>query len=261
MSIFTSKSAEKAPPPAPAVIPAWADTPAMQALCRVAPRWAEIRTKQGELSARKEALYAELRPLNRRLSARGEFNSWVVASEAADRARAAAAPPLKEIRASPQAAALLGPLTPAPRAPPAPLTRAKSSDRARMDEIVAELAVIDEAFELLDPPVSGGGRGQMEKLYLEGCRKFCDEVRPEYDALAAKFCAALVALGEATVEYNAFVRETLRGIAWESLRPIRVSQLLGDPLDPSSELRQLLALAAERRHFDPADLPAAWPGK
>ncbi len=246
---------------APASAPAWAQSEPMRALCKLAPRWAEIKTKMLELSERKEALYAELRPLIEMLSRRGEFNSLRVAERAMTQALAAGAPPAKEIKASPRAAALLGPLAPAPRAPEPPYTPVRGPDRDRFDEIVSEIVVIDEALALLAAPMPGKRRSEVEDMYLAGCEKYCEAMRPEFDAIVARFCAAVVELGKAKAEYDDFTKDKLRGIAWTSLRPIDPLPLVGDPTDPSSALRLALTLAAEHGHFDLASLPTNWKGR
>jgi hypothetical protein len=68
----------------------------------------------------------------------------------------------------------------------------------------------------------------------------------------------LLALGRATVAHNRFVEERLCGVRWGSLRPIRLANLLGNPLDATSELRRVLAWAAENGRFDLLQIPEDW---
>jgi len=253
----TAKKAPDSKADSSAATPAWAQTEPIKAICRLAPRWVEIRNKELELGERREALYAELRPLIARLSKDHQFDSLAMAINAGRQALESAAP-AKAIEASPRAAALLGPLMPAPRAPERPAARPSHPDRPRYDEILGEIAAIDEALALLNAPLPGKRRSEAEDSYLAGCEKYCEAVKPEFDAIVARFYAAVVELGKAKVEYDEFVRERLRGVAWASLRPIDPLPLLGDPTDPASPLRLALAGAAEHGHFNLAGLPDAW---
>jgi hypothetical protein len=194
----------------------------MRELCKLAPKWAAIRSKQIELSELKEALLAESRPLVEQLSLSGAFSSLQLANEAAAKAIAASSSLAKPIEASPQAAALLGPLTPAPRAPDPPFRPWTSPDCARADEIIGELAAIDEALALLGAPMPGKRRSEVEDLYLAGCEKYCESLEPEFHAVVARFCAAVVELGKAKAEYNGFVEGRLRGIVWDVAAPDRL---------------------------------------
>jgi hypothetical protein len=259
MAMFASGAKENTIPPA--TPPDWAQTEPVKALCALAPRWAEIKTKGMELARRAAEIHSEIGTLKEPLAKSGEFDSFRVANEMSTAALLAAQPPAKEIKASPGAAALLGALTPPPRAPAPYFKPRRSPDRERFDALGRELESIEEALALLNQVAPGERRSEVENLYLDGCREYCEIVRPEYDAITARFCNALVALGEATVAYNDFVKERLVGIAWASLRPIQTSQMLGDPLDQTSELRRLLTLAAERGHFNLADLPEDWKRK
>jgi hypothetical protein len=258
MSMFAKSAERAAPATAPSTsLPVWALTEPVKALCRLSPRWAEIRGKMIELAQRHEALFRELQPLRESLARQGEFNS-VAMNDAAMRAAWHREHPAKAIEASPAAAKLLGPLTPAPRAAVLPFRGRVKPERERFDEIAEEITAIDEALALLSAPMTGKRLSEVETLYFEACKKYCEIVAPEFDAIVARFCTAAVDLGKAKTEYENFVREKLRGVAWVSLRPIDPLPMLGDPAEPTSALRLMLAHAEVQGHFSPADLPENW---
>ncbi|MCW3476334.1 hypothetical protein [Limobrevibacterium gyesilva] len=138
---------------------------------------------------------------------------------------------------------------PSPQPPkPEPLIPYEHPLSGRLRALSTELQDVRGAIELLRP--------ELARAKLEGSAALCEARTPEYRRIVGRFCAALIELGEATREHEAFV-DTVRDAAWSFIRPIQLSSL-GDPAEQYSEFRQLLGWAAECGHFDATQIPQGW---
>ena len=107
------------------------------------------------------------------------------------------------------------------------------------------------AIEILQP--------LLVKERAEASARYCDTLKPQYDAIAQRVCAALIELGAATEDHRAFLSDIhSQGAASSSLRPMRPESDLGSALDPYSPLRLHLGDAIFLGHLDPKKIPAAW---
>jgi hypothetical protein len=217
-------------------------------LATVAPEWVKLSTRYQELCALEEELLAKARGQKKNLDGSGlalfsEQNILPIRAAAAD-----ADKPPRMVGASKKAAALLGSeYTPDPTpAIPHLAHEPKIAKEAR--ELTIEIAAVREAITLLLP--------QLEKAHRDGSARLCELLMPEYNIIARRACAALIALGLAEIEHQDFMRRH-RSAARSTLRPIQTGAL-GDPLDPESKLRILLDWAIEVKHLDAADLPPGW---
>jgi hypothetical protein len=215
-----------------------------------APKWAAISDKLTELCAREDELVGKIKHLLEALNIAGKLHSFDLG----------AAAPMKEparVQASPAAATLLGELTPAPKDIPA-FVAPVPAEVAELRELSAELNAVREAIDLLRSPQKGERHSHWTQAHLEGSKQYCVAIESEYSAVASGYLDALVAFGRATVDYNRFLEQRLTSVAYEFLRPIQISAGLGDPLDRQSEIRRLLAWAAECGHFDLKNIPDDW---
>jgi hypothetical protein len=216
----------------------------------VAPAWVDLNGRLHELLAREEDLLGKIRELKPIFEGSGlaTFNqnnvhTLAVAAEAASK-------PKRMIGPSERAANLLGKHAPAPVPAPDPLSFEPKLAK-QMRELGDEVSATREAIALLRP--------QVTKAHLDGSARLCALLMPRYKKIASRICAALVELGSAELEHREFMLQH-RAAARSTLRVVRATGSLGDPLQYQSELRRQLYWAAECGHFDLADLPADWPG-
>jgi hypothetical protein len=208
-------------------------------LASVAPEWVKLTNILLNLNARRDDLGAKIPPLNGLINKSG----WTYFREQNRKPLAAPQP----IKASPEAAQLLGPeFTPPPTMPEVAGIREPAAV-AELRKISDEINSIDEAIALLHP--------QLKKARSEGSKRLWKELQPEYRDIAGRICAALVELGNAHLEQERFFN---RHISAEraSLRPIHGTGTLGDPRDPQSEIRRLLQWACECGHFKAENIPS-----
>jgi hypothetical protein len=141
-------------------------------------------------------------------------------------------------------------------APPPP--RSQHPDLPEFERLGEELHALTEAINVIRDRKKGARYSLLEREHLQASQLYCDEIRPEYEALARSYCEALVALGQATTALHDFEQERLRGASWATLKPIAISELLGNPEEPTSELRRILAWAVEMGHFPEEKMPDRW---
>jgi hypothetical protein len=214
----------------------------------VAPEWVELSGKLRDLLAQEENLLGEIRDLKPAIDKSGlanfrETNVGVFAAAAE-----AASKPKRMIGPSGRAADILGKHAPAPVPAPEPLSFEPKLAK-QMRELGDEVAAVREAIALLHP--------QVTKAHLEGSKRLCMLLAPEYKKIAGRIYAALVELGNADLEQRAFMLK-YRNAARSTLRVVHSTGSLGDPQDKQSELRRLLDWAAECGHFDLSELPSSW---
>lgn len=215
---------------------------AQPTLRSVSPEFAEIDDKLRALNKREAELLAEVQPLNEKASNVGAFH-WVY-----NLAQPPASPPVP-IEPSSAAKSLLGRLSPPPRLPE-PRKSTSHPMLAKIRELAAELDAVREAIEILGPLHA--------KAHRAASRALCEQVMPDYQAIASRVCSALVDLGNAQIEHDEFTRSLeARGAVWSWLLPIQ-DPSLGDPRDSGSEIRRLLSWAAEGGHFDIRKIPENW---
>jgi uncharacterized membrane-anchored protein YhcB (DUF1043 family) len=217
----------------------------------VAPEWAELSDKLAELLELERDLETKI-AVNQKIinqSGLATFNqNNIIALQAATEAEGKPARTVGGV--SKKAAALLGRFAPTPKPAPAPLAQEPAISREQRD-LGNEIKSVREAIEALRP--------QLTRAHLDGSAKLCELLRPQYGKLAARICAALVELGLAETAQREFTHK-YRNVARSALRVIHGTGSLGDPRDYQSEIRRLLAFAAECGHYNLTDLPADWPG-
>jgi hypothetical protein len=218
----------------------------------VAPEWVRISDKVASLCKREDELHAEMRPIQERVKRRRHAADYTPSSRNRKRAP-------EIIAASKEAAEILGELTPEPRTLPV-FEQPVSQDVSRLGKLTDELNAVREALSLLRDVQKGERRSRLEKAHLDGSLKYCEAIEPEYRAVADAYISALVALGRATADHDRFLKDRLSGVAYARLRPVQTSTGLGDPRDPSSEIRRLLTWAAECGRFDLKNFPDDWKG-
>jgi hypothetical protein len=224
--------------------------PAPQSLRDVAPKWAAISDKLTQLCEREEQIFAEMKPLQAALNESRQLLSFDTSGPSRKKEPV-------QIKASQAAADILGDLTPTPKTIPA-FVAPVPAEVTKLREFSVELDAVREAIELLRSPQKGERHSPWAQAHVEGSKKYCELIEPEYSQVASGYLDALVALGRATVAYNDFVKQHLVGVAFEHLRPIQTSPSLGDPLDRQSEIRRLLAWAAECGRFNLKNIPDEW---
>jgi hypothetical protein len=207
-------------------------------LAEISPAYAELQAKFETLVAREAALQARLGPLKKVYEKSGHGVSNVL------RANDEPAPP-QSVATRPRVATLLGKFSPAPHLVAVPKEPAVA---AEMRELTLELAATIDAIRLIRPLLT--------RAHLDASADLCALLMPRYRAIARRITSALVELGEADLAHRAFMHQH-RSAARSTLRPV-VTNFLGDPLDPYSDLRRALSWAIECGHFDPEDLPVAW---
>lgn len=217
----------------------------------VALEWVELSDKLHGLLKRQDELVAEVAKHRKEFIGSGLANFHELNLQPMKAAREAAGKPPLTVGPSEKASNLLGKFAPEPKPVPPPFTFEPKLAR-EMRERGEELAVLQEAIEILRP--------QLTRAHLEGSARLCQLLMPEYKTIAQRICAALVDLGQAEVEHRRFMHRH-RNAARSMLRPVQGTGSLGDPLDPESELRRLLAWAIECGHFDASDLPGEWTRK
>ena len=208
----------------------------------VAPRWAALSDKWAEFARREEEIYAELKPLNEQVSKLGGYSSFETI------VHPPRPPEPKEHRSA--IVQLLGPLTPKIEKRAEDPPKAFATQAAQAKALSAELDAIREARGLIAE--------EIRRLNFEGSRELCLQLLPEYRPIAKRLCSALIELGEAWCQHEAWMTDLKRqGTRVATLRPMLISSPddLGDPIE---RLRRLLIWAAEGGHFDPADIPASW---
>jgi hypothetical protein len=214
----------------------------------VAPEWVELSGKLRDLLAREEDLLGKIRELKPSIDKSGlaTFSELNVGGYAA--ASEAASKPKRMIGPSERAADLLGKHAPPPVPAPEPLSFEPKLAK-QMRELGREVAAVREAITLLQP--------QVTKAHLEGSKRLCMLLAPEYKKIAARICAALVELGNADLEQRAFMLK-YRNAARSTLRVVHSTGSLGDPQDKQSELRRMLDFAIDCGHLDRGYLPPDW---
>jgi len=206
------------------------------------PEYASLDDRFHELCAREEALLAELAPLA--AATRGTNRE----AEQMAAARAAAnPPPARQHR--PGALALLEGVT----APPPPDQLEPRSSRGAVEQRCDELNVMiedaREAIRLIRP--------QLEAAHRTATQVLVEQLAPDYRKVARNFVAALVGLGRAIEEHEAFIA-SVRTSGWAALRPLVMSQAFGRPTEGGGDVRRLLAFAVEAGHVGRDELPDAW---
>jgi hypothetical protein len=213
----------------------------------VAPEWVELKGRLLELITREEDLLGKIRELKPIFEGSGlaTFNQLNVGAFAA--AAEAASKPKRTIGPSEKAANLLGKHAPPQVPAPEPFSFEPKLAK-QMRELGEEVAATREAIALLQP--------QVTKAHLDGSARLCTLLMPKYKKIAGRICAALVELGNADLEQRQFLLK-YRNAARSTLRVVHATGSLGDPKDPQSEIRRLLAWAVECGHFLD-DLPTEW---
>lgn len=219
----------------------------LDALRSVSPEYAKLFDKHQELHAEKELLRKELSELAK--DATPDVQMWaqnniiVVAAAHEEENK-----PPRMVGPSKKVAELLGEFAPPP-VPAAPLAFHEPLASRKMREKSKRIGALDEAIALIGP--------QLTKAHLDGSARLCALLKPRYDQIAERICAALVELGSADLEQRAFMLK-YRNAARSTLRVVHATGSLGDPSDPFSEIRRLLDWAEECGHFDRSGLPAEW---
>ena len=155
-----------------------------------------------------------------------------------------------ETDAEAKAREMLGELAPAVALPPSP--RPLDPIKVEAQALAAELDMLTAAQKIVE--------AEWHRERPKAMRLACEFVGSDYVKLARRLCLALVDLGSAQLEHDAFTSELQQsGVDWAFLRPVLTDMLvpLGDPRDPYSPYRQFLDWAAEVGHIDNLT-PDAW---
>lgn len=215
------------------------DTPdaTKPSLREVAPRYGELHDRWTELVAREDELTARLRPIVARVAKAGGYNT------------AATMPtppkPSRPADYKPGIAKLIGDVIPF-RKPEPPAANEIGLLRAQAVEISDELAEIADAKTLLWP--------ELRKATFAGSAELIEALKPEYDAIARRIVDALLALGGALADQQAFVREIeAQGATTQTLRRIALDF---DGSDPFARIAIALRQAVQHGYVDAAAIPA-----
>lgn len=206
------------------------------------PEYAALDDRFHQLCALEETLLAELAPL----AAATRGTSREAEQMAAARA-AANPPPARQHR--PGALALLDGVT----TPPPPEALEPKSNRGAVEQRCDELNVLiedaREAIRLIRP--------QLEVAHRAATLVLVEQLAPEYRKVARNFVAALVGLGRAIEQHEAFIA-SVRTSGWSAFRPLVMSQAFGRPTEGGGDVRRLLAFAVEAGHVGRDELPSDW---
>lgn len=136
---------------------------------------------------------------------------------------------------------LLGDLLPA--APPPPELVGRDGDLVRAKEISRERESLDAAIRVLDD--------QLIILRRNASREYCELIANKYRPVASRMAAALLELGRAMEEHDAFTGVLGKAeVQWSFLVPVERPQWFG--------LMRQLRSAVEGGHLDPKAIPTEW---
>ena len=205
-----------------------------------APEWAQRTDKLAELTAREAELIEKLRPLNEALARTGEFSVGIQ--------RIHQKQTTEVEQHSPAVQRLLGDLTPPARSP-APFNLVEGPIKEKWREVSDELDAVRTAISVIHEP--------LKRAWLNGSAAYCERVAPDYRAVVADVCAALIAAAQAMLAHEKFLKDLReQGVAWGMLKPISISGLgLGSPLEATSELSRMLKWAVECGHLPAENIP------
>jgi hypothetical protein len=224
--------------------------------------WAKLSDKYNDLCRRESEITKQLNDLSWERDQHNAVSLCVGAANGQPVANVTYPPkPPKPVPA--RVRALLAGVIPESQPTPAPAPSSAKPEPIveytewRMQESVdlgKELEDVQSAKELLLP--------LLETAHLAGSKLLCQARKDDYSAAATKICSALVALGDALNDHLALTQEmSVGGPSYYHLRPIDVNLLLsaiGDPKEPHSKIRRILASAAEGGHFDMKTVPSGW---
>jgi hypothetical protein len=251
----------KSTPPA---APVNAEVTSRPTLRSIYPVWGRLSAKLQEFCRREEEILQRIKEI----TAKQDHYGAIIAPEWVDGGPTRYnGPPIntdKPAKPEPpvpaRVLALMGDLAPPPAPPPAPASTEVTYTYTRQgDQELAELGKeyrdIGAAKDILHP--------LLKAAQDEGSRLLCEAYMPDYRAVAARVCSALVALGGAINAHQAFTQGMVdQGAVWSHLRPLDINSIVaavGDPRNPQySSLRAWLGGAAEGGHFDMKMIPAEW---
>lgn len=207
-------------------------TTTIERIREVSPRYADLLEKNAELTARHEAVLAEIRPLSEQ--ERRHNISWI---------SQAPKPQPKPKHRHAGAVALVGDLlSPQPKdeLTPQPLPPAFPGEQ-RLRELGAESEAVSEAIRLLGP--------ELKKARREFSTTVATQRKAEYQAHAEAVTDAARKLGDAIQKHHAFIDEQRRGgIAYQAYRPLNLERF-GNLNEPGSPLMQTILDAIELGHY------------
>jgi hypothetical protein len=217
------------------------------------PAWGVLSDKVAELSRREDDITRRMQAI---IADQAKRNAIILTSPGVE----TIVPPKPKKPLAARVRDMLGDLAPTaePEATPAIKPETKVIQTRIGDQELADLGTelqnIRAAVEILHPSLAAAR--------VEGSKLLCAARMPEYTAVAARVCDALVSLGNAVIAHKRLTQEmTDDGADWSGFKPVDVNALaltLGDPQNRESRWHRVLAGAAEGGHFDLAYIPADW---
>ncbi len=224
--------------------PSQPDAARPRTLAEASPRWAALMAKLHQLVAREDEALAELLPLTQKIGRENGYatwNEWRVTLPA---------PPTQGPTQVDRALEKLDGLIEAPPPqPPPPLP--EHPLRARADELSREIYDIRAAVAMLHP--------EIDRAAIEGSEVLARARKDEYTAIVRRAAQAMIDLGNAKLEHDAFIASLGPStVRMSFFKMVQFPELSGWSSDLVGGLRQLVSWPVECGHVDPAMIPEAW---